>query len=210
MDDLAEVIEKQEAEALDRLQRIEDGLRHDGVPLDPHKRVEAFVAASPPDDRGSAALLQVVVHANTARRCRTSMLDGLADTTTPGSGIRALGEAEMAALSFYLAAWATRLACIELDNPGPIGRRRLDELISNAEHMRDCVMHWDDKARAKTPAFLSITERDILVVGSARGRSTIAGLSWKRFDEYARRLGSWAEFHLAARIASAADPARCE
>jgi hypothetical protein len=140
------------------------------------------------------------------------VLEVLADETAEDGALRVAGEASMAAVALYLAARAAQRACDELDNPGPIGRRRLDELVSTTQHMRDCVMHWDDKAVAASPAFLNVTDRDLMVLGAARpgakGPSTIAGLTWQLFESYADRLRRWAEYVLDARLAAAEDPSR--
>jgi hypothetical protein len=175
------------------------------MPKDPSERVEYTLAATQQaPDHAAAALLMVVVHASTALRCRRAVLEALGDRAAPDSSLRVIGEASMAALSLYLAAHAAQRYCAETDNPGPLGRPKLDALVSTTEHMRDCVMHWDDKGRAESPAFLEVTDRDVLVVGAARpvakGPSTIAGLPWRMFESYADRLRRWAEFKLDERL----------
>jgi len=169
----------------------------EGIPTDPAKRVE-YLLASTQDvpDRGDTALLMVVIHARTALRCRRAVLDALADRTDPDSSLRVIGEASMASVALYLAARSAQLYCDEYKEPGPLGRRKLDGLVLTAEHMRDCVMHWDGKARAASPAFLNATDRDVLVIGSDRGRSTYAGITWQLFESYVDRLRRWAEFML--------------
>lgn len=169
----------------------------EGIPTDPEKRVEYLLASTQEaPDRGETALLMVVVHARTALRCRRAVLDALADRTVPDSSLRVIGEASMAAVSLYLAARSAQLYCDEHKEPGPLGRRKLDGLVLTAEQMRDCVMHWDGKARAASPAFLNATDRDVLVIGSDRGRSTYAGITWQLFESYVDRLRRWAEFML--------------
>lgn len=75
--------------------------------------------------------------------------------------------------------------------------------------MRDCVMHWDDKARADSPAFLYVVDREILVLGAVGpqrgGETTFAGMSWSRFESSADRLRRWAAYVLDERLA-ASDP----
>jgi hypothetical protein len=179
----------------------------EGWPKDPAKRVEYLLAApQEAPDHGAAALLMVFVHASTALRCRRAVLDALADRAAPDSSLRVIGEGSMAAVSLYLAARAAQRYCEEHNEPGPLGRRRLDELVSTAEHLRDCVMHWDDKGREASPAFLNVTDHDLVVLGSARDRqSTIAGLTWKMFEWDVDRLRRWAEYKLDERVASADD-----
>jgi hypothetical protein len=190
-----------------RPKRWERSLAGERMPADPAERV-AWMLEQPSQilDAATVALLQVVIHAGTALRCRRAVLAVLADRTAPDRTARALGEASMAAVALYLAAHAAERYCKEQDTPGPLGRHRLAELVSTAEHMRDCVMHWHDKAQAASPAFLSVTEHDVLVVGAARpgarGPSTIAGLSWRQLELHADRLRRWAEFALDERLAA--------
>ena len=177
----------------------------EGIPTDPSKRIEYLLAtAQQAPDHGETALLMVVVHASTALRCRRAVLDALADQTDMDASVRVLGEASLAAVALYLAARSAQIYCEKHKEPGPLGRRRLDELVSTAEHLRDCVMHWEDKARAASPAFLNVTDRDVLVMGSnRRRRSASAGITWHLFESYVDRLRRWAEFMLD----QAADPA---
>ncbi len=180
-----------------RWERTLDG----GLPSDPSERVAYLLAVTPPaPDHARAALLMVVVHASSALRYRHAALDALADRDAPDRSLRVIGEASMAAVSLFLAARAAQRYCEEEeDESGPLGRRRLGELVATTEHLRDCVMHWDDKARATSPAFLNVTEHDVLVLGSDRRRqSAIAGLTWRRFESDADRLRRWAEYKLEA------------
>lgn len=174
----------------------------EGIPRDPSERIEYLLASTlEAPDNGETALLMVVVHARTALRCRRAALDALADRADPDAPLRVIGEASMAAVSLYLAARSAQLYCQDHDEPGPLGRPRLDGLVSTAEHMRDCVMHWDGKARAAAPAFLNVTDHDVLVIGSDRHRrSAFAGLTWQLFESYVDRLRRWAEFKLDERL----------
>jgi hypothetical protein len=139
-------------------------------------------------------------------RCRRAALEAVADKEGADATLRSLGEASMAVVALYLAAHAAQIACDELDNPGPLGRRRLDELVSTAEHLRDCVMHWDDKGRSGTPSGLMVTSLDVLAHGparpGARGPDTVAGITWNLFESHLERLVRWAEFLLNERAAA--------
>jgi hypothetical protein len=193
--------------------RWERRLGRAGMPKDPRERVEFLLAVSDqtPPDPAVAALFQVIVHARTALRCRRAVRDAFADRDLPDTALLVLGEGNMAAVSLYLAVRAVQRYCELTHEPGPLGRGRLDKLVLTAELLRDCVLHWEEKGRESPPAFINVTDHDLLVVGrvrAGRGRkrqSAIDGLPWTMFESYVDRMRGWAEVKLEARLAAAAD-----
>jgi hypothetical protein len=168
---------------------------------DPYDRAEWFLrqSDSDPDEPGRAALLQVRIHAGAALRARKAALAAL-KRDTPAGTLRVLGEGSVAAILLYLTVSAAKIYCRLDNNPGPIGRDRLDHLLHEAEHMRDCVIHWDDKANDTPGGFIGVTNLDLQLVGSGRrrgGRQPIAVISWDDFEDAVTRLDRWAAAVLA-------------
>lgn len=179
----------------DRLSRRVDAL---------NRRVDEIVAARTGRPRRDSDLTVVLVHAAAAIR-RSHDVAAAVKAAKGGdreSPTRAAGDASQAVVSLYLAAAGTRRYCIEHDESGPLGRKALDELVEVARHLRDAVMHWDDKMNRDPETFIVVTDADVLALAPPApknpGPSSVVGISWKRLEGNAARLQRWAAFKLDA------------
>lgn len=164
--------------------------------------------ADGPFDGWAATMLQVLSNAEAALRARERTLKALDDRDLAGAKVRALGEANTAVLSLYLAARAAEVYCDGTDRASPFGKTQLTKIVGTMRQMRDCVMHWDEKADWQ-PAFLSVTNLDLLVVGTVGkkgGSSVPAGLPWSMFLTWATTLVRWADVVLVEDLGLPGDP----
>lgn len=179
------------------------------MPDKPKERLEWYrTKPDGPFDGWAGTMLQVLTHAEAALRSRQRTLEALAEQDAPGAKLRALGEADMAVLSLYLAGRAAQVYCDGTDSGSPIGYPPLKQIVGTLRQMRDCVMHWDEKADWQ-PAFLSVTNLDLLVVGTVGkrgGPSVPAGLPWDTFENWATRFARWADVVLVEDLGLPGDP----
>src|SRR5262245_31279273 len=115
----------------------------------------------------------------------------------PAAMMVQLGDASQAVLSLYLGASAAQRWCRANDNAGPLGDKRLAELVATLTDLRHAVMHWDKKG-GKPDVFLAFGDHDILAhLPQGRKQPTvIAGMPWSVFERAAIRLERWASAHL--------------
>jgi hypothetical protein len=142
-------------------------------------------------------LTTIVIHAEAALRRKQGTLDALDrrkpdhDSIPPEIGV---GEASQGVVSLFLAAEAATRFCSRYPTPGPLGRSRLAALLTSTRHMRDAVMHWDDKGRRDPETSLLVDGRGIAVVAPTHhsSASVVHGLVWKEYETAAHRLLTWA------------------
>ena len=143
-----------------------------------------------------ADLTTIVIHAEAALRRKRDTLEAL-DRRRPDHDDLppsiAVGEASQGALSLFLAIEAATRFCSRYPTPGPLGRRRLAALLTSTRHLRDAVMHWDEKGR-RAETLLRVDGRGIAVVAPPHGSfvSIVDGLGWKEYENAAGGLLTWA------------------
>ena len=142
-------------------------------------------------------LTTIVIHAEAALRRKRETLEALDRRKPDNDSIPsevAVGAASQGVLSLFLAADAATRFCSRYQTPGPLGRSRLEAVLTSTRHMRDAVMHWDDKGRRDPETTLLVDGRGIAAVAPPRGSSiSIAGgLVWKEYETVANRLLTWA------------------
>lgn len=147
-----------------------------------------------PDD---SDLTTVIVHADAALRRKRDALDALDRRRPDHDSIPpevAIGDASQGAVSLYLAADAATRFCSRYPTPGPLGRSGLAEVVSSSKHLRDAVMHWDDKGRRDPDMTLLVDGRGIVAVAPPHHgfESVASGLSWREYERAADRLLTWA------------------
>jgi hypothetical protein len=146
-----------------------------------------------------ADLTTIVIHADAALRRKRDALDAL-DRRRPDHDTRppevAVGEASQGVVSLFLAAEAATRFCSRYPTPGPLGRSRLEAVLRSSRHMRDAVMHWDDKGRRDAGTSLHVNGNGIAVVAPPpRSSTSVAdGLRWKEYETAADRLLTWARY----------------
>jgi hypothetical protein len=153
--------------------------------------VAAALAASGPADPAAAAVFMVAVHAPAALRRAADARRAVDDRDSR----RALGDASQAIVALYLALAAAARYRELTGQPGPIGGGRLSELETALTHMRDAVMHWEDKAGRVSGSGIGVTDGEVFVVappGKVETTARLVGLTWNDFEDCALRLERWA------------------
>jgi hypothetical protein len=144
-----------------------------------------------------ADLTTIVIHAGAALRRKRDALEALDRRRPDHDAIppeTAIGEASQGVVSLFLAAEAAMRFCSRYPTPGPLGRRRLDAVLRSARHMRDAVMHWDDKGRRDPETTLVVDGTGIAIAAPPKrgNASVVDGLAWKEYETAAERLLVWA------------------
>jgi hypothetical protein len=188
--------------------------RHDARPTP--EQLERRIREANIDGRATppSELVHTAAHAGAAiARVRGTLEAITAWRREPGpiAQARVVGEASQALLAIYLAATAADRHAKAIDNPGPLGETRHAELIAHSRHMRDTLMHWDQKGGRDPSTFLNITETHVTVY-APHGRTdpaspVLADLSWKVIEDSAERLHRWAVDLLDEDVSSAAEGA---
>jgi hypothetical protein len=163
------------------------------------ERAEAILAAvaglpsqGPPDVfialvHSTAALVQA--EATLAAHAETR------DTRSQDAAVRATGAAGLSGLSLYLALAATqRHVKATSDASVPFEEPELDRLIEVTRHVRDSVVHWDDKLGRDPKTFIAFSDHDLVVLAPSgqSGPTTVVAIAWEALTDAARRCRDWA------------------
>lgn len=111
------------------------------------------------------------------------------------AAIQGTGAASICGLALYLAlAGARRHAASTGDTTGPFDTVELDELVETTRHMRDSVVHWDEKVGRDPKTFLAFNEENLIVLAPSGKTSNmrVAYLSWREIAAASRRCRDWA------------------
>jgi hypothetical protein len=105
------------------------------------------------------------------------------------------GAAGLCGLALHLALAATRRHAKATDDlTVPFTLAELDGLIEATLHVRDSVVHWDDKLGRDPKTFLAFSRVELMVYAPSgkAGPIQIANLSWDTIADAARRCRDWA------------------
>jgi hypothetical protein len=146
---------------------------------------------------GDPDLTTIIIHADAALRRKRAALEAL-DRRRPNLDVIppeiAVGEASQGVISLFLAAQAATRFCSRYPTPGPLGRSRLAAVLGSSRHMRDAVMHWDEKGRRDLETALVVDGIGIAIAAPPlhSNASVVDGLAWKEYETAAQRLLVWA------------------
>jgi hypothetical protein len=121
---------------------------------------------------------------------------------------RATSEASLAAVALYLGAISAQRFCSRDDMPAPpLSSDELDRLVAASQHIRDFVMHWDDKR--DDPATRLVVSSESITLTAPSGRRgkrplTTWQIPWVAFLDLARTLHHWASTLLLSEVEAGA------
>jgi hypothetical protein len=144
-------------------------------------------------------LTTIVIHADAALRRKRDVLDSLDRRKPDHDSVPpeiAIGEASQGVLSVFLAAHAAARFCSRYPTPGPLGRSRLAAVLRSSKHLRNAVMHWDDKGQRDPETTLFVDGTGIAAAAPPPGSSVSIpdGLGWREYEIAADRLLTWARY----------------
>lgn len=189
--------------------RFPAALPSDRRPAEADRWVTIALAASDDADNGPIDLYMVMVHGRAAgERARAAMAAGsrerresLVEPLRATAFAEVAGATAHATLSFFLASSAAERYCDANDEPGPLGRRRLREAVQIATHLRNAVMHWDDKLKADPETTIAVSETAIVVIAPPgapwqKTDTVVTMLTWRDLVDWSNRLEFWATYKL--------------
>ena len=160
---------------------------------------EAILAAvSGEPSQGPPDVFMALVYSTAAISQSEAALEALVearDAQSADAAIRGTGAAALSGLALYLALSATRRHLTSAANASaPFELAELDRLIEAAQHLRDSVVHWDDKLDRDARTFLAFSDVELVVYAPSgkTGPVQIATLSWEEITDAGRRCRDWA------------------
>jgi len=163
------------------------------------ERAEAILdAVAGVENQGPPDVLMALVHSTAALAQVEATLAAHAETRdnrSPEAAVRATGAAGLAGLSLYLALAATQRHVDATSDPSaPFEEAELGPLIEVTRHVRDAVVHWEEKLGRDPKTFLAFSDEDLVVLapGGQSGPTKVVAIAWERVTDAARRCRDWA------------------